>query len=153
MSDYVVLILGITTAGWWILFPWLALFSTLSHRPVILGGVVCALAGSVFSLAGQPVGVLTAFSSIGVFYCSWRFKISGALLSQLVFGLLMFAYELYYFSVVFPQINPEPTNDTQGGIAILAFILFQAYFLFCLALFKGALFLREKFSSRNPKSF
>lgn len=153
MSDYVVLILGIMVAAWWILFPWLALFSTLSRRTFISGGVVCALAGSFFALAGETVGVLATFSPIGVFYCSWRFKIPGVFLSQLVFGLLMLAYDIYYYSVVFPPINPEPTNDTQCGIAILTFILSQAYFLLCLVLFKGALFLRKKFSSRRSESF
>lgn len=152
MSDSAVLVLGTMVVVWWILFPWLALFSMLSHRVFVWGGVVCALAGGFFALAGGTVGVLATFSAIGVFYCAWRFKIPGALLSQLVFGLLMLAYNIYYYSVVFPPINPEPTNDTQCGIAILAFIVSQVYFLLCLALFKGGLFLREKFSSRNTKS-
>lgn len=118
-------------------FPCFVLWATQSRTIAIFGGACCGIAGvSALLFFGLSGGLaLAAFGAIGIFWCAWRFKLLGAFLSQLLWVILWCAYGFYYYIVVYPPINPNPTNDTQCGVILVAFLIFEAYFLLCTLIY------------------
>lgn len=134
-------VLGLLT---WILFPWAILFSMFSRRVFLGSIIVCVLWGGFFALLGGLMALLTAFATIGVFYCAWRFKFVGAFRSQAVLLLAMCVYDFCYFSL---SANSELMADTLRGFLFLGYGVTEAYILLCFLLFWLGQVARKKFSA------
>lgn len=116
-------------------FPWFLLFATKFRNAAFAGTITCLLSSLFPLLLGDYelfIGLLAASTT---FCFAFRFKIVGAVFSQLVLMLAGLVYGFYYYLIVFPPINPNPINDTQCGCVLLVFTLFEAYFFFSLLCF------------------
>lgn len=141
-------VLGLLT---WILFPWAILFSMFSRRVFLGSIIVCVLWGGFFALLGGLMALLTAFATIGVFYCAWRFKFVGAFRSQAVLLLAMCTCDFCYCTIVSPPTDPELMPDIMRWVVFLAYGVTEAYILLCFLLFWLGRLSRKKFSACSGK--